>query len=184
MATAQRLQEQMAELRAAREEMARLHIQAEFDGQWVDVNRLLRPGGWLGVKEPVGVLADPSGWVVDAYVEQRMVARIEPGARARFLPEGGLRTVGAEVLSVDSTRAQRLAHPMLDSRHGGDFTTLPDGEGAVPGEALYRVRLRLDEAPGHPREQRGQVRIEGGTRSLAWEGAKGVLAVLVRESGF
>lgn len=78
-----------------------------------------------------------------------MVARIEPGARATFLAEGGLRTVGAEVLTVDSTRAQRL-----------------------------------DEAPDHPREQRGQVRIDGDVRSLAWEAAKGVLAVLVRESGF
>lgn len=184
MATAQRLHEQMAELRAVRGEMARLHIQAEFDGQWTDVSRLLRPGAWLGVKEPLGMLADPSGWVVDAYVEQRVIERIEPGARARFLPEGGLRTVGATVASVDSTRAQRLAHPMLDSRHGGDFTTLPDGADAVPGEALYRVRLRLDEAPGYLHEQRGQVRIEGGARSLAWGAVRGVLAVLVRESGF
>ncbi len=185
LATEQRLQEQMAELRAVRDEVGRLRITAEFSGQWRDVDRLLRPGAWLGVKVPAGVLTDTDGWVVDAYVGERQVHRIAPGARASFLPEGGLRAFDAEVLSVDSTRARRLAHPMLDSRHGGEFTTLADEQqGATPSDALYRVRLRLHEVPAQDKELRGQARIEGGARSLVWDAARSALAVLVRESGF
>lgn len=187
MALTQRLDEQRAEARATRDEVGRLRIAAEFDGDWLDVDRTLRPGVWLGVREALGVLVDPTSWVVDAYVEQRLVERIAPGARAEFLPQGGLRAWPAEVLAIDSTRAQRLAHPMLDSRHGGPFATLPPSsvqQEAAPAEALYRVRLRLDAPPPERRELRGSVRIEGAARSLAWEAVRGTLAVLVRESGF
>lgn len=185
MATAQRLQEQMAELRAVQDEVGRLRITAEFSGHWRDVNSLLRPGAWLGVKAPVGVLADTGDWVVNAYVGEREVHRIAPGDRASFRPEGALRGIPAEVLDVDSTRAQRLVHPMLDSRHGGDFTTLNgEQQGIAPADALYRVRLQLHEAPARHQELRGQVRIEGEARSLVLEMVRSALAVLVRESGF
>ncbi len=183
-ATLQRLHEQLAERESVRQEIARLSIQAEFDGQWRDVDPMLRPGGWLGTRAPVGVLIDTSSWVVDAYVDQRTVHRIEPGARARFLPEGSVRALDAEVISVDSTRAQRLLHPMLDTRHGGHISTVPGDQGATPGDHLFRVRLRLAEAPPHARETRGQARIEGAPQSALVNAFKAAAAVVVRESGF
>lgn len=180
----EKLHEQQAEIRGVREEAGRLRIAAEFDGQWRDVSIELRPGVWVGVHEALGVLIAPDSWVVDAYVEQREVGRITVGARASFLPEGELATLAAEVLSIDSTRAQQLAHPMLDSRAGGVFSTQQVGSSMVPTQALYRVRLRLLEAPAHGRELRGTVRIEGEARSVLWDAIKGVLATLIRESGF
>ncbi len=184
LALTQRLDEQRTELRGIAEETGRLAIHAEFAGQWRDVSPLLRPGTWLGVREALGVLVDPQSWVVDAYVEQRLIDRIEPGARASFLPQGGLQALAGEVLEVDGTRSPRLPHPMLDSRHGGYFNTVPDGREATPSEALYRVRIRLHDIPPEIREMRGSVRISGAPRSLVWEGIKGSLATLVRESGF
>lgn len=184
MAMTQRLNEHLAEVRGAREEAGRLHIIAEFDGEWRDVSPELRAGTWVGVHEPLGVLVAPDSWVVDAYVEQRDVERISVGASAHFLPEGQLRPLAAEVLGIDTTRAQRLVHPMLDSRYGGSFTTHQEGREAAPSEALYRVRLRLLSPPQAQLELRGTVSIDGKARSLLIEGAKGCLAVLIRESGF
>lgn len=184
LALTQRLDEQHAELRGIAEETGRLAVQAEFAGQWRDVSPLLRPGTWLGVREPLGVLIDPQSWVVDAYVEQRLIDRIEAGARVSFLPQNSVWALAGEVVAVDSTGSPRLPHPMLDSRHGGGFTTQPDGREATPREALYRVRIRLHDVPAEIREMRGSVRIAGKPRSLVWESLKGALATLVRESGF
>ena len=184
LALSQRLNEQRAETRAVQDEAGRLRIQAEFGGHWRDVDQLLRPGAWLGSKNPLGVLIDPTSWVVDAYVEQRQIERITPGAQASFLPQGSLQRYPAEVLSIETTRAQRLLHAMLDSRHGGNLTTHLQGTERAPSETLYRVRLKLATPPEDQYELRGQVRIEGSPRSLAWEGVKGTLAILVRESGF
>lgn len=188
MALSQKLKEQQAEIQAAREELGRLQLLAAFDGVWRDIDPSLRPGTWLGTREPLGVLLDPSSWVVDAYVEQRQVDRVKPGARADFLPEGSLTALSAVVVAVDSTRSQRLLHPMLDSRHGGSLSTRQEGSETVLSTALYRVRLHLDipsdAAHQEMRQQRGVVRIQGEVRSLAWETIKGSLAVLIRESGF
>jgi len=184
MALAQRLNEQRAEIRGVREEAGRLRITAEFDGEWRDVSPELRDGTWVGVRDLLGVLVAPGSWVVDTYVEQREVERLEVGASASFLPQGRLGALSAEVIAIDTTRAQRLVHPMLESRYGGRFTTHQEGREAAPTEALYRVRLRLLEAPQQQHELRGAVRIEGKPRSLLWEGVQGSLAVVIRESGF
>jgi len=101
LALTQRLDEQHAELRGIAEETGRLAVQAEFAGQWRDVSPLLRPGTWLGVREALGVLIDPHSWVVDAYVEQRLVDRIEAGARVSFLPQNSVRALAGEVVAVD-----------------------------------------------------------------------------------
>lgn len=184
MALTERLGEQLAEIRGVRAEAGRLRIPAEFDGEWRDVSPLLRPGTWVGVKSALGVLVDPSSWVVDAYVEQRLIERIEVGAPASFLPQGDLAAIDAEVIAIDTARSQRLPHAMLDSRHGGAFNTETASREPVPSEALYRVRLRLTAPPPQAREMRGSVRIAGKSRSLAWEAVKGSLAALIRESGF
>lgn len=184
MALGQRLNEQLAEIRGVKEEAGRLRITAEFDGEWRDVSPELRVGTWVGVRELLGVLVAPGSWVVDTYVEQREVERIEVGANASFLPQGRIGSLAAEVVSIETTRTQRLLHPMLDSRYGGCFTTHQEGREAAPSEALYRVRLRLLDAPERQHELRGAVRIEGKPRSLMWEGAQAGLGTLIRESGF
>lgn len=181
---AQQLEEQLAEIRSVHEELARLLITAQFAGEWRDVSHLLRPGTWIGVHEPLGVLIDPKSWIVDAWVEQRLVDRIETGAQARFFPEGSLRAYAAEVIDIDSTRTQRLPYPLLDSRFGGMLQTRMDGDDVLFEHSLYHVRLQLQQLPEEIRELRGSVHIEGRPRSLAWEALKGSLAVVVRESGF
>ena len=184
MAMTQRLNEKLVEIRGVREEAGRLQIIAEFDGEWRDVSPELRAGVWVGVRDTLGVLVAPDSWVVDAYVEQREVDRISVGASARFLPEGQLQPLAAEVVAIDSTHAQHLVHPMLDSRYGGKFTTHQEGREAAPSETLYRVRLHLLEPPQRQRELRGTVSIEGKARSLLLDAAKHTLASVIRESGF
>ena len=177
--------EQLAELAALREEGARLRAVAEFDGLWVDVDPLVQPGAWVDVRTPLGALIDPQQWVVDAYVEQRDVARVHAGALARYYAPGQLEPIQAEVMFVDTTRSQRLAHAMLDGRRGGPLPTQENAQAdGVPVEALYRVRLQLAGPPPAGREGRGRVRIEGEARSLLWDGAQWLIGVLVRESGF
>lgn len=177
--------EQRAELTALLEEKARLRAVAEFDGLWVDVEHALEAGTWVDVRHPLGTLLDPSAWVVDAYVGQRDVARLHVGAPARYFPRGQTASIAAEVMFVDSTRSQRLAHAMLDGRYGGPVPTQEAAEAeGMPVEALYRVRLRLAEAPAQAREGRGHVRIEGERHSLLWSGGQWLAGVLIRESGF
>ncbi len=195
MALTQKLDERQTEVRGAREEQERLAIRAEFDGQWRDVSGQLRPGVWLGVREPLGVLMDPTSWRVDAYVDQHQIDRISIGAQAHFLPQGSVTALSGEVVDIDTTRTQRLPYEMLASHYGGAFTTHANassansragGREAIPVEALYRVRIKLksEDRLERMQEMRGQVRIEGRPRSLLWDGAKGTIATLIRESGF
>ena len=183
-ASTERLNEQLAEAQSILEETGRLQITADFDGQWVDLDPMVHPGSWVGTKNQLGVLIDTSRWVVEAYVEQRQVDRIQLGASARFRPHRHWSAVDAQVISIDSARSIKLAHTMLDARHGGPIATQPGERLAVPVESLYRVRLSLAEPLAAAHEMRGSVSIEAQRQSPAWQFLQRMAAVVVRESGF
>ena len=179
-----RLREQLAEASAIRDEEDRLRVTADFDGLWVDLDPEVRAGTWVGTKNQLGLLVDPASWVVDAYVEQRHVDRIKVGAQASFRSRGHWISQDATVISIDASRSNQLAYPMLDAKHGGTISTHMDGGQAVPAEALYRVRLALNQPLSESHERPGQVRIEGERQSLAWRFVQGAVALVIRESGF
>lgn len=180
----ERLREQLAELVSVQEEEGRLLIQARFDGTWLDVDALLKPGVWVDTRQPVGVLVNPESWLVDAYVEQRKIGRVAVGAPARFYAETGHQVIAAKVLSIDSASTRQLPYAMLATRHGGTIA-LRDGEQApIPAETLYRVRLQLEQPPFGLQESRGTVHIQGERQSPLVSGLKNLVAVLIRESGF
>ena len=180
----ERLREQLAEAQSILEETGRLQIAADFDGHWVDLDPTVHPGTWVGTRNQLGVLIDPSRWVIEAYVEQRQVDRIQVGASARFRPHRQWSSVDAQVIGIDPARSQKLAHALLDARHGGPIATQPGERQAVPVESLYRVRLSLAEPLPALREMRGSVSIQAQRQSPAAQFLKATAAVLVRESGF
>lgn len=182
--TAGRLDEQVAELRSAADELGRLALRAGFAGLWLDTDRQQQAGVWIGSRAPLGILVDPQRWQVEAYVGQDDVDRLQPGATALFYPERSVQAIAGKLIEVDRTRAATIAEPVLTTRHGGPIPLAPHSEQAVPAEARFRVRIALAEAPPTLRETRGAVVIDGERRSLLGQAATTVLATLIRESGF
>ena len=181
----EQLARQLAELGAERGELARLALVADFDGRVVDLDRELRPGGWVSANQPIAMVIDPQAWVVDAMVGQRDLDRLQVGTPARFYRRGDWEVLEGKIVAIDSARAQRLPDPMLAADRGGRVPVLRGDDGReVPRDALYRVRIRIDGVPSQLRSGLGSVRIEGEARSLLGEALVSAAAVLVRESGF
>ena len=183
-ATVERLGERLAEARSTRDEIGRLTLRAGFDGDWRDLDPLLAPGAWVGTGNAVGALVDPARWVVDAYVDQGDVERLAVGAAARFYREGEPTALRGIVTGIDTTQTARLAHPMLATRYGGPVAVARTGDARVPTEPRYRVRVALAEPLAESREAPGTVIIEGARRSPLAGLGRGLLAALIRESGF
>ncbi|MDM0044351.1 HlyD family efflux transporter periplasmic adaptor subunit [Variovorax dokdonensis] len=180
----QRLGVELQEGSAARSEIERLHLQAPFAGLWRDVDPQWSSGQWIGTRESIGVLYDPSSWQVDAYVKPDEVHRIEPGASVRFYPEGQFTPIDGKVIAIGTTRTAQLESPMLSNRHGGPLPTAKTGKELTPTPALFHVLVQLSAAPPAQQETRGQVQVEGARRSVLIEGLTRLAAVLRRESGF
>ncbi|MHB9796229.1 HlyD family efflux transporter periplasmic adaptor subunit [Pseudomonas sp. MT3] len=182
--TRQRLGVEYQQARAARNEMARLTLQAPFAGRWMDVNPEWKAGQWINTREPIGVLVDPGSWLVDAYVKQDEVQRLTDGGRVRFYPEGVPSPIDGQVVLIGTTRVSQLEQPMLASRYGGPLNVNAQGDALVPNPALFHVLVKLEEAPPNLHETRGHLQIDGARRSWLGEGLTRLLAVALRESGF
>ncbi|AGI24464.1 peptidase M50 [Pseudomonas sp. ATCC 13867] len=182
--TRQRLGVEYQQARAARNEMARLTLQAPFAGRWMDVNPEWKAGQWINTREPIGVLVDPGSWLVDAYVKQDEVQRLTDGGRVRFYPEGVPSPIDGQVVLIGTTRVSQLEQPMLASRYGGPLNVNAQGDALIPNPALFHVLVKLEEAPPNLHETRGHLQIDGARRSWLGEGLTRLLAVALRESGF
>ncbi|WP_435609297.1 HlyD family efflux transporter periplasmic adaptor subunit [Pseudomonas knackmussii] len=143
-----------------------------------------RSGQWIGSRESLGVLIDPSSWQVDAYVGPDEVPRLTEGSPVRFYPEGVPTAIPGHVRQIGTTRINQLEQPALASRHGGPLAVNPQGEHLVPTTPLFHILVQLDGPPPNLRETRGHLQIEGQRRSLLVEGGKHLAAVVMRESGF
>ncbi|UBO72956.1 HlyD family efflux transporter periplasmic adaptor subunit [Aeromonas rivuli] len=183
-ATKERLRVQYREASATRAEIARLKLQAPFDGLWLDVDPQWQPGQWLNSEQAVGILIDPDHWQLDAYVAADDVARLQLGSPVRFYPDGVPTPLLGTLVDIAPTRAGKIKYPMLSSHFGGPIATNNQGQDLVPTQTLFLVRVQLNQAPASLRETRGKVVLSGSERSLLGEAATQLASVLLRESGF
>lgn len=166
-------------------ERNRLTLRAPFDGTIVARNDEIGSGVWVSAKEPLYLLADTAGNRIDSYVGERDLKRLQPGARARFLPDASeFGPVSCTVADIDRVNVPEIDDPMLASSSGGPLPTRPDARGAqIPQTPVFRVRL--DNCAPHTVPLvplRGVVHIEAQKQSLLGEITRNAAALLVRES--
>ncbi len=180
-----------SEARTFVDAQARLRITASMAGVLDDLDPALAPGVWVQPRQPLGMVLDPSRWVVDTFIAEADIARIRAGQTARvYLGLHSSTVQSAKVLEVDTARVQALPHTMLDAHTGGPIVTLTptSGDGSntarAPQDALYRVRVQLDAPPPLRQMAVGRVVIQGQERAYFDTVFERMAAVLVRESGF
>ena len=179
------VEQYQAEDRAAGQELARLSINADYAALWTDVEPTLVVGSWLRPQDAIGTLVNASSWLVEAWVEESDLQNLGIGAVGRFYPANRIDApMQVSVVGIDTARTSALPHPGMSSDHGGPIPTVAEGRAAVPREALYLVRLKVEGAPDQVRWSRGRVTLQGQRHSKVWRAISYAVSVLIRESGF
>ncbi|WMD18981.1 HlyD family efflux transporter periplasmic adaptor subunit [Achromobacter seleniivolatilans] len=197
----------VGELHAARErhevlmrQYDQLTVRAPFGGVIAELAEPLATGEWVGEGEWLASLADPSQAVVEAYVSEEDLHRLQAGGHARFLPEDpGQESIALVISDIAATATRRLsAAPELSSTHGGAVPAMqapnnsarpdPESQGLVPERAVYRLTLRPADSGNAalPRLQamRGITVVDGQAESLLLRVWRRGAAIAVRELGF
>lgn len=188
MVAEEALQRARASLSGLELRRQKLHLQAPYAGTLQDIPASIRPGLWISGKQELGVLiGSQGGLVVDAYVPEEYLRFVSLGDSASFYPEDA--TVAVQqgvVIEVDAVDTAVLTAPYLAETFGGGIPVRMSEGRAVPEQAVYRVRIRLDAASvaTNQRVLRGWARLSGDDRSLLLRGLSFVVGVLLRESGF
>src|SRR5690606_7693171 len=116
-----------------------------------------------------------------AYVPEDELSRLQTGATARFVADGGLLPdVPARVEALPTVAVRDWTEPYLAAHLGGPVAVRPvsgpdGGETLVPAQAQYRLRLEVLDLPQVPdRPVAGRVVVEAEPRSALsrlWAGA-------------
>jgi len=169
-------------LTAQRDEMT---VRTPFAGRVLELADHLRPGAWAAAREPLALLVAPDSIIAEAYVAEADLARLAPGATARFVPEDGTAAVPLRLRSIDALATRELESAELASTHGGGVAAraLPNGK-TVAEEAVYRAILAPEEGVHLPHASRGTILIEGERESWGRRLWRIAVGVLIRESGW
>ena len=179
----------LAEASLYQGEQSRLQVAAPFAGVLRDMDPQLAPGVWVQPRQPLAMVVDPSRWTVETYIAEADVARVRAGDKVRaFMGLRSLKAYTGQVQEVDTARTTVLPHAILDAKSGGPIVTLaPNAEDRrerVPKDAIYRVRIALEEAPPAQQMMLAHVSISGESRAWLPTVFSRMAAVAVRESGF
>ncbi len=188
-------------LQTAQTELDSLHAQARqlspeapWPGRWVNMDPDLHPGQWVAAHEAIGQLVKvDSPWIVETWLDEDNIARIQTGTSASFHADGGTSSpLGAEVISIDADASHTLPRPELAAQQGGHILTREQQGQIIPERAIYRVRLAIqrqtaltDEvAPTDGMIYRGTVTFHAQGEAPATRFLRQIAAVLMRETGF
>jgi putative peptide zinc metalloprotease protein len=174
----------VAERASLEAEVARLTITAAVSGTVVDLMPGLHPDDWLSSREQLATIRGDAGGIIDAYVQEGDLPRIQVGDMATFYSDAAeqdpLRCV---VRFIDRLTTLVLADAELASVYGGPIAVRGRKNGLIPDGAVYRVRLAPDGRAVPQAQLRGQVRISGLAESLMQRTARSLAAVVLREAG-
>jgi putative peptide zinc metalloprotease protein len=177
------LQSVQAELAALAADKARHVLTSPFDGIVTDVGPQLNPGQWIGTRDPLLEVRGREGAIIDAYVAEEDLRRINIGDPGRFLAEGSVGSYYATVTSIDRTAVRGLYDPSVATPFGGTLSARITKQALVPDAAVYRVRLKVLGHVGVPVTLRGDVNISGVRESQIARLWRSTLAVILREWG-
>jgi putative peptide zinc metalloprotease protein len=190
--TQQQLDTAEAEVAALEADAERYRPAAPFAGVLRDLAPDLRPGAWLGAREPLARLVDDRGGpLVVAYLNEDDLARVSAGDGARFYadsPQGP--SVALRVERIDTDASRVLAEPELSSLFGGSVAVREKDGRFHPERPVYRVTLVATDAAAAAtplsaqHTWRGTVVVSGRWAAPGWHYLRGALAVLRREAGF
>ncbi len=183
----QQLQAETASQHARLEQASQLQITSPINGVVRELQQGLSVGMWLPENEKLGAVLSPNASVVEAWLNESDLSRIDTAARGRFYPEDPTRPpFDIQVTSIDTASSRSLSEPYLASVHGGPIAVRIDQDDLlIPENPVYRVRAIpefTEAAPEHI--LRGTIRIEGDRQSIIGRVWRSVLAILIRESGF
>jgi putative peptide zinc metalloprotease protein len=192
----QGLQESLATVEAEQAglqtEQQRLQPTAPWAGRLLVQDPDLHQGQWLARQESLGILVrDDDPWLVETWLDEAAVARIEAGQRARFVAAAGSGpSLALTVTAIDRDATRVLPRPELAAQHGGHVMVREQDGQLRPEQAVYRVQLAIDAADARQlathgqHAWRGHLSIDGHHESPAARYLRQALAVLVRETGF
>ena len=175
------------ELKGFLAERERLHPIAPYDGLIIDVEPDLFVGEWIPKGMSLLRVIDDKHWVVDTYVEESDLRRLDNGNWGWFIPEpAGLPDVWLSIISIDKDASRILPDGPLGSVAGGQILVRPQNNKLYPERSVYRVRLLASStdkiiSTGH---LRGRVVILAWPRSILGDLIRGLITTMMRESGF
>ncbi|EKD97056.1 MAG: hypothetical protein ACD_23C01095G0002, partial [uncultured bacterium] len=176
-----------AELLSIKEELTKYAPVAPFTGQLRDVDPDLGNGVWISGKEKLGLLVSAGGQMVETYLDEDAIKRVQLGDHGLFIIDSGSGPgLALTVTNIDADTSRILSNGMLSASAGGHVLTRDRKGQKIPEFGVYRVMLAVD-TPDHllsSQSWRGKVVIRASWDAPAWRYLRNALGIFVREASF
>jgi putative peptide zinc metalloprotease protein len=132
----------ISSLRNNYQEQQSLNILSPINGVVRDIPATLKNGDWLESKEFLGSVLG-GGNIVEAFVSEYDVERINVGDQAVFYPNGtGYKPIKVVVEKISKNSVRNLPYPSLAAAYGGVIEVNNNSESHELKESLFKITLK------------------------------------------
>jgi len=162
-----------------------LNLNALFSGQYFELSPDVKAGDWIGKGAKLGVLVNPSAWLVETYIPEEDVHRLAVGNSGKFFPDtAGNEIIKLQVASIDPHPTEVLTDTIYATQMGGSVVSrMVDGK-AVADRPYYRVILYAQKPVHFSVTQRGRILIFAKPQSILTASIRQFMLVARREFSF
>lgn len=173
----------------AHRQLDQLRIQSPLAGTVLDINDRIQTGQWLKAGEALMIVADTTGFTVEAFVNEQDIMKILADAHAVFYPENpDLPPLSCRLQKIDDGSMANIPE-LLASNYGGPIAVRVDRQRKlIPETAQYRIQLKVEDrfvkTALSPAILRGTLKLETEQASLASDIWRRSLVAILKESEF
>lgn len=181
----QQLAAEKSKLAGLLREMTLLQVRAPVSGVVADIQQALHSGRFVNLKAPLAVIRGVNASIVEGYVGEDNLWRLNAGAKGEFIPEdASLERVPVRLTGVAYAASDTLDIPYLSSIYGGAITAKQTPEKQMrPVSAVHRLTMSADP-DSVAQVMRGTVHLKAQKTSLIATLSARIMRVLIRETGF
>ncbi len=167
----------------------KLRIRSPITGTVLERNDQFQTGQWLKTGEALIVIADTSSYLIEAYVSESDIGKIEVGNKAVFYPDNlELASINCQLIAIDDGSSVNVP-PLLASSYGGPIAVRTDkNQAAIPETSQYRLQFKTQDPDIKMSNLtlllRGTLKINSDPSSVAERITRQWLLLGIKQSGF
>ncbi|MCK5374649.1 MAG: HlyD family efflux transporter periplasmic adaptor subunit, partial [Alphaproteobacteria bacterium] len=175
-----------SKLRGLEKSIEKLSIIAPFSGSVFIEDHQLKEGMWVDVQQALARIISPTTQLIEAYVLDRDLHRINLGGDVAFYNEKSLQKVKGRIVHIDRTATRILCPKMLSSEFKGGLAAVRNRKNEVVlNETRYRILIEPSQDLGSLLQmERGWVKISAENQSIFSRLFQKTVSLVIRESSF
>lgn len=172
-------------VRSLEDMQKQLNTEAPFPGHYYELSPNLKDGDWIGKGAKLGMLVGENNWMVEAYIPEDSIQRLNIGYYGKFFSEtAGNDVLSLKIVSIDPNPIKILSDPIYGTASGGSVVTRNLNDKLVTDQPYHKITFVSEKPKKLLATQRGYIIVYAKPQSIMSFSIRHIMNLIRKEISF